>query len=253
MKLFISGTGSGLGRHLLETLGGVGWDPLQEPMPPGDREVIIHSAWPPAPPKLADDLAAYTESTIELTRRLLEVPHRKFIFISTCEVYPLRGHSGAEDEPIKLEDVRNLYAYCKLMAEAAVRARARSWLILRMVGLLGPTSRPNSLIRVLRDQPCQLTLTAQSRFYYTLHRDVSAFVRAALDRNLTGIYNVCTSDSITLGEVAQRFARKVRWGGFTYDIARLDNRKIAAIFPILKKTSLQVVEEFLRLGAPTNP
>ena len=69
---------------------------------------------------------------------------------------------------------------------------------------MGPAARPNSLVRILTGERCTLTLSAESRFYYTLHRDVSEFIRTAIDRNLTGIYNVCSSESVALGDVARR-------------------------------------------------
>src|SRR4029079_4189963 len=153
---------------------------------------------------------------------------------------PLSGHSGAEDQPITLSAVRNLYAHCKLMAEAIVRERGRNVLILRSTGLLGPTARMNSLMRVLSEDGCSLTLSAESRFYYILHRDVSALLQFAMERNLTGIYNLCSSQSVTLGDVARRFGRNVNWGGFTYDVGHADNRKIAAISPAFEKSSLEV-------------
>jgi nucleoside-diphosphate-sugar epimerase len=255
VELLITGTGSGLGKHLLETLGGKPWDRGGAGSAEAARGVIIHSAWPARAPETSDGLAAYVQSTLELTRQAVERPHEKFIFISTAEVYPLTGHSGAEDQPIVLSAVRNLYAHCKLMAEAIVRERGRNVLILRSTGLLGPTARTNSLMRVLSEEGSTLTLSAESRFYYILHRDVSAFIRLAVERNLGGIYNLCSSQSITLGEVARRFGRTVNWGGFTYDVGRVDNRKIAAVSPAFKKTSLEVIEEFVSSWrpAPTKP
>ena len=174
-------------------------------------DVIIHCAWPARPPETNDSLASYVENTVELTCRLLEQPHDKFIFVSTAEVYPLQGHTGEEDQPIATERVRNLYAHTKLMAEALVRERGRNALILRCTGLLGPTARPSSLIRILRENRHTLTLSLESRFCHVLHEDVTAFILAAIERNLAGIYSLCSSESVTLGEVARSFGRNVSW------------------------------------------
>jgi nucleoside-diphosphate-sugar epimerase len=245
MKLLISGTGSGLGKHLIDTLGGTPWNRQEATCGERNPEVIIHTAWPARPPVNTVGLAEHLENTLQLTRRLTEWPHRKFIFISTSEVYPLSGHSGQENEPVELAAVRNFYGLCKLMAESLVQARCSNFLILRSTGLLGPTARSSSLIRILREESPALTLTPQSRFSYLLHSQASAFIRRAIEQDLTGIYNLASNDSITLGEVAQRLGRRVAWGNYTYEVGPITNQKIAAIFPAFRKSSWEVIEQFI--------
>jgi nucleoside-diphosphate-sugar epimerase len=247
MKLLITGTASGLGRHLIETLGGAPWNRQLRSSPERHPDVIIHSAWPARPPTTAEGLGAYVEDTLELARRLTEWPHRKFIFLSSSEVYPLAGHSGGEDEPIAVEAIRNLYGACKLMAESIIRTHGRNVLILRSTGLLGPTARPSSLIRLLREESLQLTLAPASSFYYLLHQDASAFLRLAIAQDLIGIYNLSSSGSVTLGEVAERYGKRVRWGDYVYQAGPIRNRKIADVFPAFRKTSWEVIEEYRSL------
>lgn len=175
----------------------------------------MRSAWPGRPPQTADRLADYVADTLEFTRRLTQWPHKQFISLSTAEVYPARGHSGSEEEPIELNALRNLYGACKLMAESIVQAHAHRALILRSTGLLGPAARPSSLIRILTEDRPSLTLAAE--------------------RNLTGIYNLSSSKSVTLGEVAEKFRRRVNWGNYNYDVGHVDNRKIAGFFRLSKK------------------
>ena len=243
-NLIITGTGTGLGKHLLTTLGGVALDRRNTSHSQVRADVIIHSAWPARAPESSEGLQAYVQDTIELTRQLTQFPHRKFIFISTAEVYPIKGHSGREDESIPMGGVRNLYAHCKLIAESIVHVHAMNCLVLRVVGLLGPTARANSLIRVLRGDPAPLTVSRASRFYYILHRDVSAFIRLAIENNLLGTYNVCSTASITLGEVAEEFGRTMHWGSYAYDVGHVDNCKIVKEFPQLNRSSLEVIREF---------
>jgi len=247
MRILITGSASGLGKHLAQSLGGASWNRTDATSWEQNPDVIIHCAWPARPPQTSEGLFQYFEDTLELTKRLVQLPHRKFIFLSTAEVYPLDGHSGAESQPIQTSAVRNVYAACKLIAESIVDARSRKPLILRSTGLLGFTARPSSLIRILKEDSPALSLTAESRFYYILHRDVEAFIRLAIEQDLTGIYNVSSSKSITLGEAAAKYNRRVRWGSYTYDIGRVDNQKIAAILPSFGKTSLEVIEFYLNL------
>lgn len=247
MKYLIAGSSSGLGKYLRETVGGAIWDRSQGTSTEHEPDVIVHSAWPARPPQTSEGVSDYIRGTLELTRRLTQWPHKKFIFLSSAEVYPITGHSGSEDQPIELDSLRNFYGACKLMAEGIVQGQAQNPLILRSTGLLGATARPGSLIRILTEGNPGLTLTAESRFYYLLHQDAAAFIQFAAEHDLTGIYNLCPGESITLGEVAERFRRRVQWGGYTYDVGHVDNRKIAAIFPVFRKTTREAIEAYVKL------
>lgn len=239
MNAYITGTSSGLGKHLMGVFGGSDFD----------ADITIHCAWPARPPEFACDIGDYYRATIDLTRRVLRRSHRLFIFISTCGVYP-DSHSGREGEPIGLNHNRDLYTHCKLIAESVVREQSRNWLILRPVGMLGPTSRPNSITRILQLHPGGLTLAAASRLYYLTHEDVSGFIRHAIEKDLRGIWNVTSSAPVTLREVSERFNLHVSWGGHIYNTCAVNNQKCVAEYPALNKTSMQAIEEFYAATYP---
>jgi len=206
--------------------------------------VIIHCAWKPPPRTTADRLYPYLADTLLLTQDLLAVPHRKFVFISTNEVYPPGPGLRREEDPIEVDAVRGTYATTKLMAEALIRQCSPNHLILRSAGLLGPYARKNAIRRILEDDPCQLTLAAESRLNYMLHADVGEFLRLAVDRDLEGVYNMASAEGVSLGEVADMFGKRVLFGAYRYPMSELDNTKIAAIFPAFRKTSRTVIQQF---------
>jgi nucleoside-diphosphate-sugar epimerase len=249
MRLLISGTTSGLGRHLHETLGGIGWN---RDLSADERarlrregvDVIVHCAWKPPPRTTADHLYPYLGDTLLLTQDLLAVPHRKFVFLSTNEVYPPGPGLRREEESIEVDAVRGIYGMTKIMAESIVRQCSPNHLILRSAGLLGPYARKNVVRRILEDDPCELTLAAESRFNYMLHADVGQFLRMAIDSDLTGLYNMASAEGVSLAEVAAMFGRRVRFGTYRYPMSELDNTRIAALFPPFQKTSLTVIEQF---------
>jgi len=248
-KLIISGTASGLGKYLHCRFGGLAWT---RQLPEADRqrarengvETIIHCAFNSRGSVTSETLHDYLADNLYLTQELAAVPHRKFIFISTVDVYPKIGHRFTEAEPIDVNAVSGIYALSKLMSESVVRSRGSEHLILRCSALLGPDIRRNSLIKILEDDPCILTLRADSRFNYILHEDLADFIEFAMQNGLGGTYNAASNETVTLAAVAAEFGKTIRFGSFRYDAGDIDNRKIAVVFPAFQKNSLAVIKQF---------
>lgn len=250
-ELLITGVLSGLGKHIYEQFSGIAWDRHLLDKDRGvikrtGADTIIHCASNSSQEVNSDALYGYFEDNVLLTEELVEVPHRKFIFISSVDVFPNQKGFHREDEIIDVNNVVGIYAVTKLMSEAIVRQHCSNYLILRCTSLLGKYSRKNSLIKILEDEPCKLTLTQDSRFNYVLHSDVTSFIEFAIKNDLQGIYNVSSSGSVTLKEVATMLGKRVQFGKYNYDVGNIDNRKITSIFPTFKKTSREIVTQFIR-------
>lgn len=250
-EFLVTGALSGLGKHIYEYFRGIAWD---RQMLDKDRGVIkrtgadtiIHCASNSSQEVSSDTLYGYVGDNVLLTEELVSVPHRKFIFISSVDVYPKQKGLHQEDEVIDVNNVIGIYAVTKLMSESIVRQHCPNHLILRCSSLLGEYSRKNSLIKILEDEPCVLTLTQDSRLNYILHCDVSGFIQFAIKNDLQGIYNVACSGNVTLREVVTTIGKKVQFGKYNYDVGNIDNRKITSIFPSFKKTSREIVTQFMR-------
>ena len=188
---------------------------------------------------------SYLEDNVLLTRELTSVPHRKFVFVSTVDVYPAGTGPRSEDEIYDVDDVGTLYGTTKLMSEAIVGEHCADNLILRCVALLGRHARKNSLLRIVQDEPCVLTLAGDSRFNYVLHSDVSEFIDFAIESDLSGIYNVASSENVSLSEIADFLDKEVEFGEYRYDVGAIDNRKISSVFPAFTKTSWEIVTQFV--------
>lgn len=251
MRILTTGVASGLGRYLWERLGGIGWsrgfslDQRDELRRTG-VDVIIHCAFNASRAVAMDTLYTYLDDNVLLTAELTAIPHHKFIFLSSVDVYPTGLPRCSENEPIPLDSPKSLYAVTKLLSEAIVRARCQTFLILRCVSVLGPHSRKNTLIRIIEEDPCTVGLSADSRLNYVLHSDVAGVIQGAASNDLQGIYNVASSEPVSLSRVAQLVGKPVVFGGHTYDVGNVDNAKIAALFPAFRKTAEEVVLEFIR-------
>jgi len=249
MEILTTGVSSGLGRYVYESLGGIGFT-RNSSIHERDRikktgaDIIIHCAVNSRRGIYSDSLNQYLEDNVFLTRELVSIPHKKFIFISSMDVYPKDNLPHSEDEIIEAESVSGLYGITKLMSESIVRSYSKDHLILRGSAFLGKYSRKNSLIKMIEDEECVLTLSGDSIFNYVLHSDISDFIRFSIDSGIKGIYNLTSSENITLFDVGDILGKKVTFGNYKYNVGNVNNSKISSVFPAFRKTSKEIITEF---------
>jgi nucleoside-diphosphate-sugar epimerase len=252
MTYLITGTGSGLGKYLKEKLDGVAFKRSNDLQcfnlnTSCTFDAIVHCAFNQCQNVSSLDLHQYLADNLFFIQKLLTVPHRKFIFISSADVYPRRDFYFKEDDQYSIENITGIYGLTKLMAETLLKNNSKNYLILRSTALLGSYSRPNSLIKLLYEKNCQLTLHPQSRFNYILHQDVLQFIQIALKNDLCGTYNLAATTSIFLEEVAHVFKRDVCFGTYLYQVANICNMKAMAYCEQLSCSSLDNIKRYLML------
>ena len=249
--ILVSGSSSGLGKYLRENLRAYGLDRDNAPaelrrLRRRGADTVIHCAFNRSREVTSETLSAYLQDNLFLTQQLLQVPHRKFVYISSVDVYPHARRIHREDEVIDIEQVCGMYARLKLMSEALVRSAGGNFLILRPVAMLGEYARENSLIKIIKGTSPTLTLSRDSRFNYILYSDLLAFLRKALEQDARGIYNLASATSVRLGDIVRLFRRRIEFGSFCYDSGRVATEKCLSIHKGFKKTSLAVIKEFAR-------
>lgn len=244
----ITGSSSGLGKYLHDQLGGSAF--YRDGRNVKEAEVIIHCAFNRAREVNSKNLYQYLSDNVFLTKKLAKIPHKRFIYISSVDVYPKDNEKHSEDEVIDVNKISGIYAITKLMSESIIQNLCPNFLILRCSALLGRDARENSLITIIKEENPTLTLSAKSVFNFILHKDVLEFVRIATKKNLQGIYNLASTENITLARVADLLKKKARFGSYHYRVSDISNRKIAEIFPAYKRTSEDIVHQFIKEDLP---
>lgn len=247
ISLLITGASSGIGWYLHQSLGGIGLtrhsanEDLRQATERG-VELIIHCAFNSAKDVDSRSLSSYLDDNLLLTQRLLEIPHEKFVYFSSVDVYPSDGSAQhREDDVIVADQLRGVYALTKLSSEALVLARANQPLILRPTTMLGPLCRPNTISRLMDGWDGRFFLAERSLYNIVLYEDIARFISRAVNRNLTGIYNIAAAEPIELGEIAAMIGRSARFGSHLYRVAPTDNAKASAIEPAFLRTSAQAI------------
>lgn len=250
-QILISGTRCGLGKYLHARLGGSEVTRLTtaeewRAIMARTFDVVIHCA-ASAPRETAfEQLPSLVDDNILLTRRVLKCQWRYFIYISTAWVYSTDPVRHDENERLLPERARNFYTLTKMISESLVAQSSGDRLILRPCSLIGKEARLNNIMRVISDANPVLTLKAGSRYNLVYHQDIAEFIEYAIANSVTGIFNIAASDCLTLAEIAGMTGRRPTYGPYDFDAGDIGNDKVAALFPVFKQTSREVLERFLR-------
>jgi nucleoside-diphosphate-sugar epimerase len=228
----VTGVRSGLGKYLYERLPGpLGVDrnnkeKMLAKAAQSDGLIILHAAFNSK--RDLDDYSSYAEDNLFLTEELLSIPHDKFVYFSSVDVYG----------PF------NPYSFMKRCAEDLVRKRSKDALILRLPAILGPTIRKNSLVKLLEGD--ELTLAGESVFNYVLQSDILEAIRDTDTTDKAGIYNFVSSDNVSLAQLASYYRRGTKFGDYKYQTSLENSRGIPNLYPHRDRTSLDVVRLFLK-------
>ncbi len=259
-KILVTGSNGGLGGFLKDALGAQGFSrqdgiaqlagsvASSDSMGDTGFDAIIHCAFNTGRNIKNTDFKDYVADNILLTQKLAQIPHKKFIFISSIDVYPRNLEICTEDAEFTADDVKGLYGQSKLIAEVVVQNECDNYIIARPSALLG--TKKNSLTRVLFEDAPSLTLSADSSFNYVLYADVLEFVNSVISEDVTGIFNLCAGNNVTLRQVVDKYnITGVSFGDYKYLTGNISNKKAATISPAFARTSLENVDIFRNNGA----
>ena len=225
----ITGIGSGLGQYLYENMSNtVGMNRKNfEKRLKGEYNTIVHCAFNTN----SENIEQFLYDNVILTRKLCDTLHKKYIYISSIDVY---------------QDRHNEYNTAKKMAEIMVQKYSKNYLIIRCSAILGETMRENSFLKIYRYMNPDLTLHANSTFNYVLQDDIMGFVADSIERDHTGIVDFVSSTNIRLFDVNRMLNNNANFGKFKYRTPNIDNSKLIELYPDARKTSEQAVSEYIK-------
>jgi dTDP-4-dehydrorhamnose reductase len=246
LRVLVSGTSSGLGRALQRAFDAepVVRSRLEDDLPRFRRDgfdLVVHCAADARKDFPVADLPACADSNLTLTGRLLEVPHRLFVHVSSQAVYPDDGGPWREDDDAQQTVAAlSIYGVFKRLAEDAVRRRASRALILRCAALVGPEGRTNNIMRILRREPGRLFLSGACPYSLIAYSQIEALVREFLAAGVEGTFNVGAADERTLAEIAAHLRAPVTFGEHLYTAPRADQSKLRAATRLFDLPTLEV-------------
>jgi len=255
MRTLISGIHSGLGKHLHEQWKSIGLDrdnfeKVSSEVSHSGVDLIVHCAFNSAKEVSSETLYSYYNDNVLLTDRLLAIPHKKFVYISTVDLYPKADPKNAElkhseENAIALAEPLAIYPTTKLLSESLVREKSKNFVIVRPTTLLGKHSRKNTLKKLAEDANPEVFLSADSVFNLVLHSDIAAFIELATQKDARGIFNLASSNNVLLSDLALGLGKKLKYGSHRYQVANVSNAKASQIYPELNRSSSDTFKLFL--------
>ncbi|MCX6778608.1 MAG: NAD-dependent epimerase/dehydratase family protein [Candidatus Magasanikbacteria bacterium] len=227
----ITGCSSGLGKYLHEEIDSVAFNRNCPPYAL-DIDTIIHCGWDT---KVTDPSEKYIYNALDLVQRLCLIKHKRFIFISTIDVYnKLSLVEHEESEQIDVREITGLYAISKYFAENIILRQANNPIVIRPSTLMGKYSN-NSIFKLNCHKPVRLS--GESKLNIILYSQVKDFIIKMNNRSDSGIYNLVGDGVVALGDLFSDLDGL--FGKFVYTCGKLSNKKLKQFDISLAKSSFE--------------
>lgn len=229
-KVLVTGANSGLGKFLADNLPGCfALTRKNNKIPKIDYDLIIHSAF-----NTKEKINKYKilQDNIFFTNELCDLKTKKFVYISTIDVY---------------NSEKNEYNIIKELAESIVVNRKDNFLILRCSAMIGSDMRKNNLLKIIQDKNPILSLTKDSTFNIIRHQQILKIIIDSYNKDLIDTFDVVSSTNITLEEVSKLCNKKCAYGGYKYITSEIDNKKLISNFDYMDIDSSTNIKKFMRI------
>jgi nucleoside-diphosphate-sugar epimerase len=173
----------------------------------GDFDEIVCAAPAAEKWKANADPEGDARSIARLETVLSETKARRFILISTIDVYP---HPRAVDERTEIEDTGAPYGRHRLRLERFVRERFADALVLRLPGLFGPGLKKNALFDLLHDHQVE-RIDGRGVFQFYDVGNLTGDIKRCIDKRIH-LINIAT-EPLPIADVARElFGRELSPG-----------------------------------------
>jgi len=234
-NILITGINSGLGKFLHEEIkGSIGLNRENKnktisSVTLNGVDTIIHCAFNSK--RDITDHYAYLNDNIFLTQDLLKIPHKKFIYLSTIDIY---------------RDEESSYKLMKELAESVVQTESNNFIIARCPAMLGRGMRKNTFVKMYERNLQKTGLSADSTFNYILYEDILNFFTECIQRGTKGIFNLVSKTTVSLGEISAYFDYYPEFGNFIYATPKISCDVPSELSNIGSNSSLSNIKRFIK-------
>ena len=156
-----------------------------------------------------DPKGEFQASVVTVRNSLVDFKFKKYVFLSTSDVYPdcSQIELTREDTTLKLDE-QSPYGFHKYVAELCVQYGAKDWLIVRQGGFVGHGIKKNTVYDVIFGE--KLWVHPDSRFQLINTDDSARLVMELIDLDISNqVFNLTATGTISVKEIMQLANRTV--------------------------------------------
>lgn len=188
----------------------------------------------------------FEASTITVYNTMFDFQFKKYIYISSVDVYPnpSRPEKTLEDQVIKITE-QNTYGFHKYLSEQIVRKHASDWIILRPSNILGTTLRKGPFFDIRNGNP--LFVKLDTKLQVITSGAIAGIVNLLWNKNVTNeVVNVGGVGVFDFKNINKHFHQKIKISAEAKtQIYEMNVEKVKQLYPDLK-TSEEYLSEFLK-------
>ena len=177
----------------------------------------------------ADDFDANASATV---RALFDFPCRHYVHISTVEVYNDKSDGKATREDARVDPGKlSNYGFSKYCGELAARKYAKSCMVLRLAGMVGPGMKKGPAYDILALG--RLFISSKSALHFMHTRDVARIAKLLCKQGKWGeTYNVVGRGALGLSEFASIAGVELSSEGKDVEMFSVSTEKLQAACPV---------------------
>ncbi|WP_133512432.1 NAD-dependent epimerase/dehydratase family protein [Candidatus Thiosymbion oneisti] len=160
-----------------------------------------------------DPKGEFQASVVSVRNSLIDFTFKKYIYLSTSDVYPDCSSTAVTQEDLRLDYAsQSPYGFHKHLAELCVQHTAKDWLIIRQGGFVGKGMKKNAVFDVLYGD--RIWVHPESRFQFINTDDSARLVMELVERGLSNqVFNLTATGTISVREVMGLSGRTVPYDG----------------------------------------
>jgi nucleoside-diphosphate-sugar epimerase len=181
-------------------------------------------------------LLEFSSTVVSVQRSLLDFKYSMYVLCSTVDVYNNLRDPNFNHENVDIDRGGvSKYGLHKLLAEDLVRNYAKSWLIVRFGGFVGPGLKKNSIYDLVNNVPLRVNIDSAYQYLPTDFAADAVF-QLALNKIEKEIFNLCGNGLVSLREVIETLfpAYQVKYYGDNPPVERYEIN----IGKIIKETAV---------------
>lgn len=181
-----------------------------------------------------------------LLRSFFDFSFRKYIYLSSIDVYPDHEDPdrNREDSVIDIGKISH-YGFHKYLGEKMVEHYLSDWIIIRLGGVLGPGLKKNPVFDLIHNIP--LRVDERSEYQYLTTNYLAELVFGLIEREKWGeIFNICGKGTVALKEISSWLNKTPcdRNENVSRERYQVNNEKISRLFNL--PDSREVARKFIQ-------